>query len=650
MENREAAAGFNLRRFREKWPVFCRVSRSEFLAFLECAANRHDPEHSEALELLLQPATGDLAGYYLRMASLCSLYRLRPRQVPIELTKIFCELAAFARAIPEPRRMPGIMSKPAQLRKCEHRQFFDRLLSKAPIPLRRWLFEKRFPLRPFLDYFTGPWLLPGAGRGQSGRRKWRIWRKELARCGTHAGYSRSPLEPTLADLHFLIGRAGQDDFAGAAWKQVRTLLLPAAQGSAESGTAEIPEPVRLPSAGRCGAAFWNRLIDAQAMELAAVAHLAREASRMTRHVVLSWHNATLAAAGGWAFEEFSAALASRSLYGEFTRGVLDRASTLREILDSREAGALFDLRADRLFAPKMAHSLDRHRLRARVRRSSPPPRGLEQARFPTVLRGRAHESGLEWSGALSPHQETHPEKILARYEAERGAWRDGLVLLFALAMQAQEMIDSGTIPWFVLPWIDKFFISSRRKADREYLQRLFRFIGHYIEAPLILFWEDTAHAQSPSFGLALEELRARGLPSRGIGIFDFQGSDRSEAAEIIRRDYPDKSLFALRPISDCHCGDAGSLIFGGRHWGFFRHYDSSWKDNLVFLYSGTQVVPLLSVQTEMECAVPWVSSGHRRRPFGVWFRGRLRRLALPGGGSREDDPLWLAYASWANLI
>jgi hypothetical protein len=200
----------------------------------------------------------------------------------------------------------------------------------------------------------------------------------------------------------------------------------------------------------------------------------------------------------------------------------------------------------------------------------------------------------------------------------------------------------------VLPWIDKFFISSRRRADKGYLAALFGLVDRFIERALVLFWEDTAHARRPSFALALEELAAEGLPFRGIGVFDPHGSDRQDALETIGGEYPAKKLFALRPADDNHYAGIGKRILDGTDVRFLSSYDSSWKDNLVFIYAGTQVFPLLSVQTEMEDVAPWVSSGRERYPFGSWFRRRLRREAL--GATDPADPLSLAYSTWANLL
>ena len=218
------------------------------------------------------------------------------------------------------------------------------------------------------------------------------------------------------------------------------------------------------------------------------------------------------------------------------------------------------------------------------------------------------------------------------------------------------MIDSGKISSLVLPWIDKFFISSRRRADAIYLERLFRLVSDNIKEPLILFWDDTSHRDAPSLGLALEDMAGRGLPFRGIGLFDAgaeanrsYGAERANAVQTILGKYPEKALFALRPLNENHCPEAYRLIFKDLDMGFFLNYDSSWKDNLAFIYAGTQVYPLLPVQSEMESISPWVSCRGERFAFGAWFRRMLRHISV-GKPEGTCEGLCLEYCSWANLL
>jgi hypothetical protein len=413
-------------------------------------------------------------------------------------------------------------------------------------------------------------------------------------------------------------------------------------------------------------AFWEKLIENQAGELSEIRRLSREVSSRTGRVVLSWHNASVGAAGGWAFEDLAAQFPSPALYSLFVQAVLKEAPEIRKSFDISSAMGLCAMRFERLLAPKAASAVE-HSLISALFTSCDGPIAAEDGpcgragikgpeSFPLKEPTNRNANKYEWPGALSPHQRISTEQVLAWVEESHKTWADGLVLLFALANQGQRMLDSGEIPSLVLPWIDKFFISSQRRADVTYLERLFRLTSASILKPLILLWDDTSHSKVPSLGLALEDLAGRGLPFRAIGIFDTGASldgphsaERADATRIILKDYPQKALFALRPLNENHCPEAFRWVFKDLDMKFFLNYDSSWKDNIAFIYTGTQVFPLLPVQTEMEPVSPWVFNGRERFAFGRWFRRRLRHISL-GKLEGISDPLCLEYYSWANLL
>ena len=224
-------------------------------------------------------------------------------------------------------------------------------------------------------------------------------------------------------------------------------------------------------------AFWEKLIRNQAGELSEIRRLSREVSSRTGRVVLSWHNASLGAAGGWAFEDLAAQFASPALYGLFVQAVLKEAAEIRKSFDISSAMGLCDMRSERLFAPKAASAVEHSLISAlftSCRRPIPAEdgpcghAGIKEPESPLWKESAdriANGNKYEWPGALSPHQRISPEQVLAWIEKAHKTWADGLILLFALANQGQRMLDSGKIPSLVLPWIDKFFISSQRRAD-----------------------------------------------------------------------------------------------------------------------------------------------------------------------------------------
>jgi hypothetical protein len=551
-----------------------------------------------------------LNGCYLHLASCLHKSRTRTRDIPVPLLKIFYELLASEETI---FHEPGA------------HEFCLRLLFKTPPNLLAWLFEKRFPLHPFVDNIDPKRILGGTARpSQWLRKRWRLLRKRLIRSSNtprHPG--DCGLETTLSDLRFLRNASKRPERVKSIWRiHGRAVGSGVAAGPADAPARPMSH-LYWDGARSRKTAFWEKLVRFQAEELSEIRRLAREVGRRTGRVVLSWHNASLGAAGGWAFEGLSAQFDSPALYRFFVKEVFEQAATIRKSFDVSVAADLCAMRSERLFAPKIR-----------------------------AADGNKHE----WPGALSPHQRISHDRVSAWIEKAHETWADGLILLFALANEGQRMLDSGKIHSFVLPWIDKFFISSRRLADITYLEGLFKLLSANVREPLILLWDDTPHGKLPSLGLALEYLTGQGMPFKGLGIFDtgasaagLHGADRAEAARIIIEDYPQKTLFALRPLNENHCPEAYRRIFKDLDMRFFLNYDSSWKDNLVFIYTGTQVFPLLPVQTEMEAVAPWVFSGRGRHAFGAWFRRTLRHFSL-GKIEGISDPLSLQHYSWANLL
>jgi len=540
---------------------------------------------------------------------------------------------------------------------------------KIPPNLLAWLFEKRFPLRPFIEHIDAKRIFPGIGQpSQVLRKRWRILRKRLiSGLGEACSLADHGLETTLGDLRFL-KTARRPGRMKSAWRIHGKAVVSKVAIAQRDPRTQAMKHLYWGGERSRKIAFWEKLIENQAGELSEIRRLSREVSSRTGRVVLSWHNASVGAAGGWAFEHFAAQFPSPALYGLFVQAVLKETQEIRKSFDISSAMGLCAMRFERLLAPKAASAVEHSLISALFTSCDGPlaaedgPCGRAGIRGPECFllkepsNTNADANKYEWPGALSPHQRISTEQVLAWAEKSHKTWADGLILLFALANQGQRMLDSGKIPSLVLPWIDKFFISSQRRADVTYLERLFRLASANIPRPLILLWDDTSHSMVPSLGLALEDLSGRGLPFRAIGIFDTGSSlggshsaERADAIRIILNDYPQKALFALRPLNENHCPEAFRRIFKDLDMKFFLNYDSSWKDNIAFIYTGTQVCPLLPAQTEMEPVSPWVFNGRERFAFGTWFRQRLRHISL-GKLEGISDPLCLEYWSWANLL
>jgi hypothetical protein len=528
---------------------------------------------------------------------------------------------------------------------------------------------QRLPLRPLLELVRSPYslkaFLPQVAhrvarlffRRLSSRQmnRWRRLRIHISRRANSEGWQQ-PTFGDLPSLHALRAGSGRVRQPCGRWLQhCRPLVFRAA-------ASPLPEEiftfkkVRWAGLGNLTLAWMDRLLDHQCREIESIRSLAHEASRRTRRVVFSWHNAALAAAGGWGFEDLEAMFPSPALWEDFVRAVGARESAF--LSNSRDwrpsAKTLLSMRESRLAIPALCRAL--HGI-CSLNRLDPAwervCRDAQGAAAPMLVSsGRQIEAGFErhaWTGSRSPGERRSVPGIVAWWQEERKHWVRGLVRLAALAAEAESRLARGDLESFVLPWIDKFFMSSLRLTDAGYLVSLIRWIEDRNISPLILFWEDTIHAAQPSFRLVLDSMRAEGLPFQGIGVFDEGASNRAHALDHICSLHEKIRLFALRPWDDTHTPAAFHRMLKERDFGFFARYDSSWKDDLNFLYVGTQVFPLLSGAGCGETLPAWAAAGPAKYALGHVLRQILRRRALGKAHCDSEDALSARYAAWASL-
>lgn len=617
------------------------LSRSEMKGLLSLCSHLDPAVSDRALGCLLHPCAPDgEAAHYRRLFDSLGTAGFGMKLLPRAVLELVCEVGAELGELPaDPRIAP----------------WFRRIFRHLARARGTFPFDRRYPLAPFLCMIEGRLLAPGRdARTASLRRALRLLRLRLSTLPAFPSWA----ELTLTDLAPLLIPARNLRRFRSRGRRLglgrRLFLPPAAPGTLPPALPSMTS-VCWGGASRSRLRSMERLIRLQADELVSMRDLARQISRRTGRVVLNWHNATLAAAGGWAFDDPGSCFPYRQLYDELCREVSRRAVELERCEELRKhAVDLGELRSKRLFLPRLAQARLESRFRAAWEWEGEKVRREERERWSRCLDGQAadHLSGdgkHAWQGVMSPHQRTGTAEISGWLDREREIWASGLILLAALAGSAQQSMAKGEITELVIPWIDKFFISSRREDDLDYLPGLIRWLERAGVEPLVLFWEDTSHARTPSLQLALERLRTAGHAVRGIGIFDSAGSGRRDAVSIILREHERIRVFALRPLNDNHCPMSLDRILGEDGRLFFRNYDSSWKDNLSFLYSGTRVSTLLSIQSEMEDFSPWLALGGARIPFGAYFRGRLRQATGVREG-HESDLLSARYALWANLL
>ena len=420
-------------------------------------------------------------------------------------------------------------------------------------------------------------------------------------------------------------------------------------------------------------AYWNgagsltrKYLDALSRQLAeelrSARQLALRVSERTRRVVLSLHNATLAACSGWGFEMLRQQFPSASLWSSFVASV--RGGVQQTPADTAACnlaiGGLWQLRQERLFTPKLLHSLREGKVKALFdpHREDAWRKQLQTAAslLDTSTRTDMLQAGhYAWHGPLSPHQHVPMQQLIAWQQGKYAHWQQGFRQLPALIREGQKLLDSGRLKYFVLPWIDKFFISSKRDQDLEYLPRILDWLEQITPTRWFSSGKTPPGGRAPvcSWHLSGFLKRVPATPGSGCSGAGTDTAPRRQAEDFICDRQAMIRLFALRPYADTVNSRCLDELLGELDYRFLQpeNYDSSWKDNLCFLYTGTQVFPLLSVQTEAECFAGWVATDSGRYPFGYTLRRRLRQMA-PGGQEYRScsDPLSLSYASWANLL
>jgi hypothetical protein len=633
---------------RGRWPTL-----EDLDTLIDICRDPRDPMRETALTLLLSPPLRDASGYMSWLLGQFPKIFSKPHRMPLELLEQVLEVVGFLESVPDVLKAGGWWSK------------LVRILPPAGF---RWLFTRPLPLEPFADALWTPatarWFGSKHQKG-IGRRQWQL----LGRCLRRVAEGGPWATVTTMDL----GRL----FRGAAPSQ-RPLV---GRGRCRRivgalVTAPAPQPTVSGSAPHLSTAikYWNgcgqqtlEYLDAllrwQAEELRRVRDLSQRLSTRTGQVVLSCHNATLAAASGWGLpmmhEYFLNGESWNSFESTVTRMSLeDRWVSGEQSLLMEQLRVLYE---ERLIHPTIRQAFGESRQRALLAGFTGSPDGdsnLEPFRsfLPSQLFEELHSSADQgWTGTLSPHQRIHLSDVMAWGDAHRASWVSGVRLLTAAIREGQRLLDAGELQQLVIPWIEKFFISSRRDQDLDLFPLIVRCLELYGCRPLMLFWEDTSHAAFPSLQLALRHWRDAGLACRGIGVFSdgLPVVDRERAEEFIAAHHTDTRWFALRPFGDGFRPRSLEQLLGRRDYAFLNAaaYDSSWKDNLAFIYAGTQVAPLVSVQCDAELFPAWVVVNGRKWPFGAFLRRVLRRMVL----GHEDERLareGLAgrYAEWANLL
>jgi hypothetical protein len=427
-------------------------------------------------------------------------------------------------------------------------------------------------------------------------------------------------------------------------------------------------------------AFLESLISYQTNELVGVFRLAREVSQRTKRVVLSLHNASLGASSGWGVPSFVQQVPGETAVPFFTQVnclrqnfaaslTAPHRSSPRSKLDydQRQIENLFLLWGKRLVRPRLLQDIWALRvslilndlpLEKYEHLFSEAMELLEKADHQRLTRGK----GLAVTFVAPTTARRQVQETLLWYQKKKAGHARLLSVLWALIELGEEWLRSERLESLVLPIIDKVFISSQRDQDLDYLPLFIQLVSGMDRAPLFLLIDDTTRSAHPSLQLAIERWRQQ-YGFLGLGVYDSQADSEEEPLETILSRSSRINLFALRPLTQVHNPLSLDTLLAKRPQSFLSpaEYDSSWKDNLPFLYHGTQVAPFAGASKRAEQFSPALLTSAGPMAFGTYYRHKLRQLALERlGFAREKSRahhshsslhhLWREYAQLANLL
>jgi hypothetical protein len=448
-------------------------------------------------------------------------------------------------------------------------------------------------------------------------------------------------------------------------------------------TRELDKDLRIHSWGQRSKVeieFLEKLISYQARELSAVFGLALEVSRRTKRVVITLHNASLGAATGWGAPSLIHQISAETA-GQFSQEVQDvRRDFIAKLYDSdrsssfpinqslrEQAENLFGLWVKRLLRPQVLQNLWTLRVSLILNHLALDEWEQLLGQAEEVLQSGDKQrltqgKGLAINFVPPKAARRQLDQTLLWYRKKKENHSEKLSLLWSLIRTGQEWLNSRRLDYLVLPIVEKFFISSKRDQDLDYLPAFVDLVQQFDRTPLFLFIDDTSRASRPSLQLAIDRWREN-YPFLGLGVFANKKESTLSYLETILENSSMLKLFALRPLTQVHNPISLDSLLARRPLEFLspKHYDPSWKDNLPFLYQGTQVAPFSGGVRQPESFSPFLLTSAGPIFFGTYYRLKLRQIALERLGFSERksqvnhtqpplELLWNEYARLANLL
>lgn len=198
----------------------------------------------------------------------------------------------------------------------------------------------------------------------------------------------------------------------------------------------------------------------------------------------------------------------------------------------------------------------------------------------------------------------------------------------------------------VLPWADKFVISTQKGGDWPYLAGIVALLARLDPPPLLLLIDETAHPASASVGDVLAAIgRQRpDLAVRGLGAFGGRTEPADALADLLAA-APGANLVALRPLPGPEpCAGLGQRLAGR---GAELPLAPVSRDGAAYLLAGTGLERLAPAEPwTMGEPAPWLLTARGFAPLGSWWR---RRVMAYAGRTSAPDGQWRGWQKALNL-
>lgn len=201
----------------------------------------------------------------------------------------------------------------------------------------------------------------------------------------------------------------------------------------------------------------------------------------------------------------------------------------------------------------------------------------------------------------------------------------------------------------VLPWADKFVISTKKAGDWAYLAGILDFLDRLTHPPLVLLIDETIHPPCASLAMVLRNIAAQrpGLRVAGLGAMADQ-TEPPDLATALGQAAPEARLVAFRPWPGPHPYANLDQRLAGQQADLPLTPAS--RDGANWLLAGAQLAALAGGEPPSAGALDqpasWLLTKRGFTPLGLWWR---RRIMVHAGREIVPEGHWQPWQRAFNL-